>query len=286
MGIADTLVSKIAKDNSGSFAVVRKNVSNWHSLPLLLTGVKKSFVFKLRNGETHRASIGENSVRLEYGKHELFFYYSTKEELIHTILMIIGEFFGDQHYELNVGRKDVVDIGAYFGDTAIYFVLKGARRVYAFEPYPYSYGIAKKNVEINKLENKIIVVNAGAGGKDSVLKVSSKKSSAGSEIKSEIGGKKVDVYSLDTIVKKFKLKKAAMKIDCEGCEYNIILNASEKALRSFTDILIEYHYGHAQLIKKLENAGFNVKHILDEGNTKNINVKNKDMTQGIILAKR
>ena len=51
----------------------------------------------------------------------------------------------EQYKILDVSNKDVVDVGAALGDTAIYFALKGAKHVYAFEPYPYSYNIAKKN---------------------------------------------------------------------------------------------------------------------------------------------
>jgi len=35
--------------------------------------------------------------------------------------------------------------------------------VYAFEPYPYSYNIAKKNIKLNHLEDKITLLNEGCG---------------------------------------------------------------------------------------------------------------------------
>jgi len=40
----------------------------------------------------------------------------------------------EQYKILGVSNKDVIDIGANIGDTAIYFAVKGARHVYAFEP--------------------------------------------------------------------------------------------------------------------------------------------------------
>jgi len=56
-----------------------------------------------------------------------------------------------------------VDVGAASGDTAIYFALNGAKHVYAFEPYPYSYNIAKENIKLNHLEDKITMLNEGCG---------------------------------------------------------------------------------------------------------------------------
>ena len=224
---------------------------------------------------------------IEYEGRKLFFCYSTRDELIHTILMIIGEFFGEQHDGLEVKGRDVVDVGAYFGDSAIKFALRNARHVYAFEPYPYSYRIARKNIELNRLEDCVKLINAGCGPKDRVYRISkSYRNLAGSDMKSTGRGKQINVYSLDTIVRRYRLRNAVMKIDCEGCEYGVLLNASSKTIRSFSSILIEYHYGYERLEKLLGREGFNIKHVLDEGKTRNANVRNQKMNQGIILAKR
>lgn len=53
-------------------------------------------------------------------------------------------------------------------------------------------------------------------------------------------------------------------MDCEGCEYNIILTAD---LTQFNDIILEYHNveGHTpqELVNKLEQEGFTVKQFPD-----------------------
>ncbi|WP_048054006.1 FkbM family methyltransferase [Thermoplasma volcanium] len=58
------------------------------------------------------------------------------------------------------GRK-VLDIGANIGDSAIYFALKGAAHVYAFEVVPSTSEICKENVRLNNLDGKITVFNYG-----------------------------------------------------------------------------------------------------------------------------
>jgi FkbM family methyltransferase len=169
--------------------------------------------------------------------------------------------FVKQYYNiLNVRGKEVVDIGAYTGDSSIYFALNGAKHVYAFEPYPFSYRIAARNIKMNKLENKITLFNEAIGRNKGLIYIDKNyKNSPGTQLKNFKKGKKVKITTLRDIIKRFKLRDAILKMDCEGCEYNSILNASKKDLRVFKEIMIEYHYGYINLMKKLLKAGFKVK---------------------------
>ena len=47
-------------------------------------------------------------------------------------------------------------------------------------------------------------------------------------------------------------------MDCEGCEYPIILNANNDVLKRFNQIMIECHYGYKNIERKLKYAGFKV----------------------------
>ena len=76
-----------------------------------------------------------------------------------------------------------------------------------------------------------------------------------------------------------------MKIDCEGCEYGVLLKANDLDLRKFEQIQIEYHYGYLNLKEKLEDAGFKVnkkwpKPIL------NLEAENRKMLIGLIYAEK
>lgn len=63
---------------------------------------------------------------------------------------VLFEVLRGVYNELNVEGRDVVDIGAGIGDTAILFSLNGARRVIALEPYPYLYEKAYVNISLNR----------------------------------------------------------------------------------------------------------------------------------------
>jgi len=61
----------------------------------------------------------------------------------------ILEIFGHGEYaSLDVKDKVIIDIGAYIGDSAIYFALKGAKRVIAVEPHPGAFAEMLENINI------------------------------------------------------------------------------------------------------------------------------------------
>ena len=74
-----------------------------------------------------------------------------------------------------------------------------------------------------------------------------------------------------------------VKLDREGCEYDLILNASDEALHAFDQITIEYHYGYRDLVKKLRQAGFNVKYSLPKYSN-DIEAEDSNMYLGLIYA--
>jgi len=280
--------SKIDKINN--LLSMRKIAKNWIDVALFRIGLKKTLTIKFRDGETAyfgnkeeyfgfwNQELGQNELlktvkniyykikgnnfELDYQNKKIYFYYDTSRQLSNSIGHINDNFIEEQYKWLDVKGKDVVDVGANIGDTAIYFALKGAKHVYAFEPYPYFYNIAKKNIKLNHLEDKITPLNEGCGKSGFVAIRKDYENTGGTDLKNFKKGKKIRIVSLDEIVKRFNLKHAALKVDCEGCEYNLILNASDDALKAFDQIIMEYHYGYKNLVKRLRQAGFKVKYKL------------------------
>jgi len=56
--------------------------------------------------------------------------------------------------------REVVDVGANTGETALYFVLNGARKVIAVEPLPNVARCAEENVRLSGATDKVKVINA------------------------------------------------------------------------------------------------------------------------------
>ena len=165
-------------------------------------------------------------------------------------------FFDEVYAELDVQDKIVVDIGANIGDTAIYFAIKGAKKVIALEPFSQNYELAKKNIELNNLTDKIELIQAGCSGISGTIKISSESDGPCSILSEVSEGLEIPLLSLDDIVKKYNIDSGILKIDCEGCEQDVILNSSEKTLQKFSQIFIEYHYGYKDLKEKLTKLNF------------------------------
>ena len=198
---------------------------------------------------------------------------------------LLDVFINEDYRFLNVKDKDVIDIGASIGDSAIYFAYNGAKKVIALEPYPYSFNFAVRNVKDNNLDEKVILLNAGYGKDGKLVVDDNLVSNAGMDLKDSEKGKSIRIYSLKSLLSEFNLNGNLMlKMDCEGCEYNL-LNEEDQILANFSKIQIEYHYGYQRLVDKLRMAGFEVK-FTDPTKSRNRCASRMNMLSGYIYASK
>jgi hypothetical protein len=155
----------------------------------------------------------------------------------------IVHIFMNKDYEfLPVHNRVVLDIGANIADSSIYFASQGAKMVYGIEPDKDSFELAKENVRINNLSDRIIIIWCGC----------SRQTNEGAN------GSSPPLISLNDLMKKYNILPDILKIDCEGCEYDIILSSPDEVLKLFKYMQIEYHLGYRNLKDKLEGCGFSV----------------------------
>jgi FkbM family methyltransferase len=236
----------------------------------------------LENSDVYkRVKIKKSYVESVYKGKTLRFFYEGNAQLIDAISLIGEQFWSEAYKRLEVKGSTVIDIGANVGDSAIYFTMNGAKHTYAFEPYPYAYRKARRNISTNGLGSKITVINAGCGGKDTYMMLDDGlMSNSGSRLEKVKSGKRVPMFSLDTIAERHCRDDAVLKMDCEGYEYPAILGAKTATLRKFKRMMIEYHDGYRNLEARLRGAGFYVKH--DRPNT----ISHSHHLVGLIFASR
>ncbi len=170
-----------------------------------------------------------------------------------------GVFFKEAYGFLNVKDKFVLDIGANIGDSSIYFALKGAKQVVSLEPFPKNYETALKNIKLNNLSDKITLLPSGCSGKNGEITLDPNQEGAGSASDFVLNGVKIQLKTLEELIQDYNIPDdSILKIDCEGCEIEVILSSSRKTLQKFAQIEIEYHYGYFDLKEKLENCGFKI----------------------------
>ena len=175
--------------------------------------------------------------------------------------VLFENFLGGAYDVVDVNGRVVVDVGAGIGDTAVLFALRGAAKVIAIEPYPSLYGKALTNIKINGLEDRVVLLNAAISSTDGftyaptqevrdyrLFKPVAHKSS---------GSVRIRTITLETLVREYEISNGVLKMDCEGCEYEVINSVEPETLRAFEQIIIEYHNGPEPIATRLKNLGYN-----------------------------
>jgi len=156
---------------------------------------------------------------------------------------------------LNVNGKVVIDVGAFVGDSAIYFASRGAKKVIAVEPHPDAFREMLDNIKLNNFENIVVPLNVGLASKPG--KICIEKVDIEGTIDTYHRPGECDVVvpaiTLGDVVSRYVINRSAvLKMDCEGCEFDVILNDYEH-VRIFKELIIEIHlYASSEPLKLLK----------------------------------
>jgi FkbM family methyltransferase len=168
-----------------------------------------------------------------------------------------------KHFSVPSGSV-AVDVGANVGVFSL-FAARTARIVYALEPSSSNFPLLRSNTVQAKNIVPLNLACARADG-EALLDVSSDPvsfsltSNSGSNQQETVG-----VISLATLFERFKIERCDfLKLDCEGCEFEIILDSDPALMRRIDRIVMEYHdhrstrFSHRDLLQALERLGFEV----------------------------
>ena len=163
---------------------------------------------------------------------------------------------------LNAVGGFILDIGSHIGS----FSLAAAKRfpkakILCFEPSAANYVILKKNIEINGLKNvKAFNKAVSSNQREIPFYPNPINSAADSMYNSKGFSVKVPSISLKRIFEDNAVKKCAfVKMDCEGAEYDILLNTNHKTLKKIKSMIIEYH---VPKYFGIENKEYNIKRLV------------------------
>mgnify|MGYP001168166751 FL=1 len=185
----------------------------------------------------------------------------------------------DEKFEIKKNNT-VIDIGAHIGYFTIY-AAKNAYQgiIYSIEPYRESFEILKKNLKLNNLTNVKPFHAAISKATAQVTLYIDKNNQIGNSIfrtDETTESEKVDSFSLGDFVKKNKIEKIDfLKIDCEGAEFEILLNLDKELMKNINRISAEVHENsNTDSIDKLvdflskNNFGVSISNLLDDSTTK------------------
>jgi hypothetical protein len=224
--------------SSEGVALLKRHVSNWLSVLMVYKGLKKSVDARFRDGTIISVSRSDYNAFYEclYQKHlaegGFSFENAGGQNVVTTpdgLRLVVPPFFSlvfDELYimhiygEPDLNSKVVIDVGAAVGETALYFCKLGAAHVYAFEMDNDRCMMARENIARNGMQDKISLLEEPA-----------------------------------TAAKINALKYDFIKIDCEGCEYDLIPGLD---LAAVSDVVMEYHSSPDPIVKTLRERGFDV----------------------------
>jgi FkbM family methyltransferase len=179
---------------------------------------------------------------------------------------------------LRVRGRTVIDVGAYIGDSPLYFVRRGASGVIGFEPAKSLYAIGVRNVASERMQKRITMVNKAV-----VPERRSGKFSGGFSMglsPEELKGG----MSIGEMIRKYKLSGAAMKLDCEGGEYGLLRSLSAEESKAFDEIAVRYYRGYRNVEEKLRSLGYSTRHTKPAYSFANL--FRTFVARGVVYAKR
>jgi len=162
---------------------------------------------------------------------------------------IVTETFRDRPYLRGIGSMTetpvVVDIGGYIGDFSLYAAKRLGARVIVYEPVPENFSLIQENCRLNPWANMRVWNKAVASAPEISINVAREKDDvhASSHMyqnaneKITIKATRIDDLFTENAVSRIDL----LKVDCEGCEYEILRDAAVSTLERIENVAMEYH---------------------------------------------
>ncbi len=192
-------------------------------------------------------------------------------------------FLSKVYQKMNISKNDIVlDIGGHFGFFSLYALGQGAKEVHVIEPSHENFKILCKNLkQFDNVKKYNLALDKDVGEKEFLLVGPSSTNSfyesynTRDENPSSLGQtKKIDVNTMNFnhFISNNKIHRLdAIKIDCEGAEWDILPTISDDFLRYKVRKIsaelhqfnnendLEYHYQRsAELEERLKSLGFEV----------------------------
>lgn len=162
-------------------------------------------------------------------------------------------------------NREVIDIGANVGFFSLAAAAMGASKVLSYEPITQTFQMLKHNTELTKLSHKIKCHAQAVLGRacDPVVMGVNHRHGSNSLYSTGEASQLVTVTTLAEIMKQTYSHDVILKMDCEGAEFDIILDTEPDVFSRIRYIHLEIHsnmhpiHKHRDLIaQRLTELGF------------------------------
>ena len=225
-------------------------LKNWYMFPIVYFGLtKKPFAyFRINDGPNLKIRTGKGS----------------------SDIHVFAEIWLDNVYlrEFNLEKNSIIiDIGSHIGLFSILTSIKFDNgKVYSFEPDTYNFKILSDNIQFNKINN-IFPFNFAVSNSDNFIKLYCDENdfAAHSIHKKTSDGINVKSVTLKNIFYNNNIVRCdLLKLDCEGAEYEILMNTPKEIFQKISKICMETdHFTDEKKLNEIINQlhDFNFKTI-------------------------
>jgi FkbM family methyltransferase len=169
-------------------------------------------------------------------------------------LQVVREMLTDLPYDCDCKDKIVLDVGAFHGESAVFFSMKGAKKVILYEPVKTHQWFIEQNTSSNNVNAEIHM--QGIGEKDGTQTIFYEKTDFCFGLAAK-GPKEMVIETRNITDVIMKSGADVAKFDCEGAEENLV-NVDNDILRTIGLFIIETHGERIkkQILQKFTKAGF------------------------------
>ena len=185
--------------------------------------------------------------------------------LYRNYILPINHFYEEVFYEHHdlpsikninyILEKDIIDAGAFIGDSALIFSDYTNKNVYSFEPFSKNYKLMLKTIKLNNKSN-IIPLKLALGGENKEIDITYSDSveAAGfsliyDNIRDENNTitEKINMIRLDDFIEDKNIEVGLIKTDLEGLEQDFIKGAINTIKQQKPILLISLYHNYDDL---------------------------------------
>jgi len=249
----------------GLIKTIKTTRNFWDVFLLNLLRGKRKIVFK--NGAMIELDIKEymflrevfaKGYTVDREKNGLFVLRDGKFKIIGSLQAIdvyVNECKGEM-YKCDCRNKVILDIGGFYGESAVFFYSQGAKKVIIYEPVAAHHNLIKRNIFLNGINADLHEEGIGEEDWYQTIRYEAIDYSLGVLSKGR-HAMKIKIKNVAAVIKESDANIA--KFDCEGAEENLV-NLPNEILRKIDFYMIECHTPKIAraIICKFNSAGFKI----------------------------
>ncbi|WP_394984855.1 FkbM family methyltransferase, partial [uncultured Helicobacter sp.] len=138
-------------------------------------------------------------------------------------------------------HKDIIDVGACVGDSALVFQKYTDKHIYAFEPTNENYTFLLQTIQLNNA-TRIIPINKALGANASKGQISVYGGSSSLIFDNHTTSHDVEIITLDSFVRERNIQVGFIKVDIEGFEQEFLKGAKQTITEQKPAMLISIYH--------------------------------------------